>query len=375
MNKNFKNLRIAIVTEELTQLGGAERVLDCFIELFPHAPIYTIVWNDKKTDRKYHNKEIHTTFIQKMPFGIKKYKWYLPLMPRAIERLNLKNYNLIISSSSALIKGVKTNKNQLHICYCHTPPRYLWIETKSYLNTAPIPFFVRPLMPTVLSYLRKWDLKASKRPNFYIANSVNVQNRIKKYYNRDSMPIFPSVDTIKFRPNSQVRPARSGNYYLLVSRIEPYKKVDLVIEAFKKLNLPLKVVGAGSRFDEYKSIKAKNIEFVGLVSDEKLVKYYQNSIATIFPQEEDAGIVPLESMATGRPVIAYGKGGALESVIDGKTGVLFQEQTVDGLISALKKFQKITFNAQEIRKQALKFDQTLFKKKILAYINSSIKQI
>jgi len=372
MTKNIKNFKVAIVAEELTQLGGAERVLDCFIELFPKAPIYTIVWDDKKTNGKYQGKDIRTSFIQKLPFGMKKYKWYLPLMPWAIESFDLKNYDLVLSVTSALIKGVKTKRPTLHICYCNTPTRYLWFDSAEYIKNAPIPFFVRPLMPMVIKYLKKWDLKVSKRPDFYIANSINVQNRIKKYYHRDSTPIFPPVDTKNFRPDSKIRPARSGKYFLLVSRIEPYKKVDLVIGAFKKLNLPLKVVGGGTRLNEYKDISAKNIEFVGRVSDEKLAEYYQNSIATIFPQEEDAGIVPLESMVAGRPVIAYAKGGALESMVEGKTGVLFKEQTLAGLTKAIKKFQKMKFDAREIRSHAEKFDKTLFKKKILEYINSRI---
>ena len=373
MNKNLQNLKVAIVAEELTQLGGAERVLDCFIEMFPKAPIYTIVWDDKKTAGKYAKKDIRTSFIQDLPFGTKKYKWYLPLMPKAVESFDLKNYDLVLSVTSALIKGVKTKKPTIHICYCNTPTRYLWFDSAEYIKNAPIPFFVRPLMPMVLSYLKKWDLKASKRPDFYIANSVNVQQRIKKYYHRDSFSIFPPVDAKFFMPNSKIRPARSGKFYLLVSRIEPYKKVDLVISAFKKLGLPLKIVGGGTRFEEYKNNATANIELVGRVSDEKLAKYFQNSIATIFPQEEDAGIVPLESMAVGRPVIAYGKGGVLESVIDKKTGIIFDEQTVEGLISAIKKFQKIKFNQRGIRSQAIKFDQSLFKKKVLAYINSRIQ--
>jgi glycosyltransferase involved in cell wall biosynthesis len=366
--KNINSIRTAIVAEELTQLGGSERVLDCLIEMFPKAPIYTIVWDDKKTGGKYRGKDIRTSFIQKMPLGVKHYKWYLTLMPAAVESFDLKNYDLVLSVTSALAKGVKTGKGQIHICYCNTPTRYLWFDSKEYVKNAPIPNFIRPLMPMVLSSLRKWDLKASKRPDFYIANSKNVQQRIKKYYHRDSTPIFPPVDAQQIRPNN-----RAGDYYLLVSRIEPYKKVDLVISTFEKMGLPLVVAGGGTRLDEYKKIAAKNIKFVGRVSDKKLAKYYSDAIATIFPQEEDAGIVPLESMAAGRPVVAFAKGGALESVIDKKTGVLFKSQTTKGLISAIKKFQKINFSSGLIRRHAEKFDETLFKKQLLEYINSKLK--
>lgn len=367
-----KNLKVALVAEELTQLGGAERVLDCFIEMFSKAPIYTIVWDDKKTGGKYRGKDIRTSLIQKMPFGVKKYKWYLPLMPWAIESFDFRNYDLVLSVTSALVKGVRTHQKQTHICYCNTPTRYLWFDSADYIKNAPIPNFIRPLMPAVLWFLRRWDLKAAKGPDFFIANSENVQKRIKKYYDRDSSPIFPPADIRKFRPLKT-----AGQYYLVVSRIEPYKRVEMVIEAFKKLQLPLKIVGAGTRATEYRKNLSENIELVGRVDDQKLAWYYQNAIATIFPQEEDAGIVPLESMACGRPVIAYAKGGVLESVIDGKTGVLFRSQTVAGLVDAIKRFQKGmrlgNFSARLICKQAEKFDKTLFKRKIIEYIVNKVQ--
>jgi len=362
-NATLDNLKVAVVAEELTQLGGSERVLDCFLELYPAAPIYTIVWDDKKTHRKYRGKDIRTSFIQKMPFGVKKYKWFLPLMPLAIESFDLKNYDLVLSVTSALAKGVKIKKPTIHVCYCNTPTRYLWFDTAFYLKNAPIPNFIRPIMPTVIKFLRKWDLKASKKPDFYITNSRNVQKRMRKYYNRDSFPIFPPVDIKRFRPKDT-----PGQYYLIVSRIEPYKKVDLVIEAFKKIGLPLKIVGSGTRFEEYRKERSSNIEFIGRVDDESLAKYYQNAIATIFPQEEDAGIVPLESMACGRPVIAFGRGGALESIVDGKTGIFFKEQTVKSLIEAVKRFQKQKFNSKLIRHHAEKFDKEVFKEKISDFV-------
>lgn len=218
-------------------------------------------------------------------------------------------------------------------------------------------------MPIVIKFLRKWDLKASKRPDYYIADSINVQKRIKKYYGRDSFPIFPPVDVSQMRSIN-----KPGQYYLVVSRIEPYKKVDLVIEAFKKLNLPLKIVGAGTRLNEYRNLESSKIEFVGRIPDDKLAQYYQNSIATIFPQEEDAGIVPLESMAAGKPVIAYGRGGALESIVEGKTGIFFAEQSVKGIIEAVEKFQKMKFDSKLIRTHAEKFDKEIFKERILGYL-------
>ncbi len=374
MTDKLKNLKVAIVTEELSQLGGAERLLDYYLELFPKAPVFTLTFNKERTLHRYDKFDIRPSFIQKLPFGLTKYKWYLPLMPWAVESFKLDDYDVVLSITSALVKGIKTHHPTIHICYCNTPTRYLWFDSAQYIKNAPIPVFVRPLMPLVLSRLRKWDLKASKRPDFYIANSINAQKRIEKYYHRNSVPIFPPVDIKKFSPNPKIRPREFGNYYLLVSRIEPYKKVDLAIEAFKKLNLPLKIVGGGTRLDEYRNKAPKNIEFIGRVSDEELAHYYQNCQAFIFPQEEDAGITPLEAMACGRPVIAYGKGGALESVIDGKTGILFKEQTVESLSQAVKRSQKINFNPAVIRHHAESFDKELFKQRIIRYIESKVNR-
>lgn len=367
IKEKLKGKKIAIVVEELTQLGGAERLLDYYLEIFPKALIYTIVWDKEKTLHRYDKFDVRPSFIQKMPLGIKRYKWYLVLMPKAIESFDLKKYDIILSITSALVKGVKTNKNQLHVCYCNTPTRWLWTDSESYLKTAPIPFFAKPLMPTIIKALRKWDIKASKRPDFFIANSENVKKRIQKYYARDSYSIFVPVDAKRFKISQ-----KKGEYFLIVSRLEPYKKVEMVIEAFKRLKLPLKIVGSGTKFEELKKTSPKNIELIGRVSDEKLAKLYEGSIATVFPQEEDAGIVPLESMAAGRPVIAYAKGGALETVIEGKTGVFFKNQTVEDLIFAVKKFQKMKFNSRDIRNHAQQFDKELFKQRVLEYIVSKL---
>ncbi len=368
IKNKLKKKKVAIVVEELTQLGGAERILDYYLEEFSKSPIFTIVFDKEKTLHKYDKFDVRPSFIQSLPFGKKRYKWYLALMPLAIESFELDDFDVVLSITSALVKGIKAGPKTLHVCYCNTPTRYLWVESKSYLKNAPIPNFVKPIMPLVLSLLKKWDLKASKRPDFFIGNSENVKKRIKKYYNRDSKAIFVPVDCKQFKIGRE-----KGKYYLVVSRLEPYKKVELVIKAFKKLNLPLKIVGSGTRFEEFKKSLPKNIELVGRVTDEKLAKIYENSIATIFPQEEDAGIVPLESMSAGRPVIAYAKGGALETVIEGKTGILFEKQTVDGLIKVVKKFQKMKFDSKVIRRQAEKFDKGVFKDKVFSYIVDKLK--
>jgi len=364
MKKTEMNqLRVAIAVEELTQLGGAERVLDALLEIFPSATIFTLVWDKEKTQHLYDKFNVKTSFIQRMPCGVKKYKWFLPLMPLAVESLNFHGYDLVISSSSAMIKGIKTNKDQLHICYCHTPTRYLWSDVKDYLKTAPIPDIVRPIMPIVVWFLRKWDLKASKRPNHYIANAKNIKAKIKKYYNIESDVIYPPVETERFKIAKE-----PGDYFLFLSRLEPYKKADLVIEAFNKLDKKLKVVGSGTKKKELQELAGPNVEFTGRVSDEELDNLYSKALAFIFPPEEDFGIVPVEAMAAGRPVIAYGKGGALETVIAGKTGEFFTPQTPEALIKTVKAFNPDKFKPQEIRKHALEFDKEVFKTKIMEYI-------
>lgn len=376
MNKNTSdntnNLKIAIVAEELTQLGGAERILNVFLEMFPKAPVYTLVWDKEKTKHVYDKFNIKPSFIQKLPFGIKHYKWYLALMPKAVESFDLSEYDVVLSLTSALVKGVKTTKNQVHICYCNTPTRYLWVDSKEYVKNAPIPFFVRPFMPLIINNLKKWDLKASKRPDFYIANSDNVKKRIQKYYNITADKIlFPMIDWKKYQKD----PRNIKDYFLLVSRIEPYKKVDLVIDAFYDIKDKLKIVGSGTKMAEMAGKASNNIEFVGRVSDDELSKIYAGAKAIIFPQDEDFGLIPVEAMAAGVPTIAYKAGGALETVTEGVTGEYFFPQTAEALRNIIKTFNSEKYKTEVLKKKAFEFDKTLFKKELLEYINSKLKVI
>lgn len=362
-------MKVALVHDFLTQYGGAERVLEAFLEIFPDAPIYTLVYDPSKTGQYFSKYKIRTSFLQKMPFGIKQYKWYLTLMPEAIESFNLKEFDLVLSDASAYAKGVVTYQWQTHICYCHTPTRYLWSDRESYLKTAPIPKIIRPFMPPFLRALKKWDYKAAQRPNFYIANSCYVAERIKKYYNREADAIiFPPVETKKFKISKQI-----GDYYLFVGRLEPYKKAELAIETFNKLGLPLIIAGGGSKTAEIQKIASPNIKFVGKISDMELADLYSRALALIFPPEEDAGITPLEAMASGRPVIAYGKGGALESVRAGVTGEFFPEQTVAALAGVIKKFKPEKYNPAKIRAHAEKFDKEIFMKKVKEFIKNKLE--
>ncbi len=359
-------MKVALVHEFLTQYGGAERVLEAILEIFPDATIHTLVYDKEKMGKYFGKYKIKTSFLQKMPLGIKKYKWYLTLMPKAIESFDFIGYDLVLSDASAFAKGVITKKPTVHVCYCHTPTRYLWQESKFYIQTAGIPKIIQPIMPPVIKSLRKWDYKAAQRPDYFIANSKTVQKRIKKYYHRDSVVIYPSVDFDNFSPSTNTE-----NFYLIAGRMVPYKRNDIVIQAFNILkDKKLIVAGDGYGLQDLKKIAtSRNIEFVGRVSDNALKKYFSTCKAFIFAAEEDFGITPLEAMASGRPVIAYGKGGATETIINGKTGVFFKEQTKESLIGAIKKYEANKFNKNDAILQAKKFEKKQFIDKIKKYID------
>ena len=361
-------MKVALVHDFLNTFGGGERVLQAFSEMYPEAPIYTISYDKKITDEFFPGIKIIPSFIQKMPGMPKKYKWYLPLMPKAIESFKLNNYDLVLSDSSAYAKGCKTKKPTIHVCYLHTPTRYLWSDKESYLKDAPIPGPLRPLMPATIKYLQKWDIKASKRPDVIITNSENIKKRTVKYYNREAeYVLIPPVDGTRFKISKE-----KGDYWLVVVRNEPYKRTDLAISAANKLGLKLKVVGGGTRLGDLKALAGKTIEFTGRVTDEELAKLYSHAIGFIFPPNEDAGITPLEAMASGVPVIAFGKGGALETVVPGLTGEFFKEQTTDSLVEVLKNFDKNKYNPETIRKHAMQFDKEVFKSKMLDIIKMSM---
>ncbi|OGD65772.1 hypothetical protein A3F08_01675 [Candidatus Berkelbacteria bacterium RIFCSPHIGHO2_12_FULL_36_9] len=357
-------MKVAFVHEFLTQLGGAEKVLEALCELFPDPPIYTLVYDKNKTGAVFGKRDIRTSFVQKLPFGISKYKWYLVFYPKAIESFDLSEYDLIISDSSAFAKGAIRAKNAVHICYCHTPTRYLWQIPDFYVKTAKIPWPITKIMPMVLNWLKKWDFKAAQRPDHFIANSQEVQERIKTYYHRDSEIIYPFVDFNQFALSKNTK-----NYYLLAGRIVPYKRYDIVIRAFDKLGLPLKVVGSGYGLEDLKKIaKSDKIEFVGWVPDSEKIKYLGGAKALIFPAEEDFGIVMLEAMASGCPVIAFKKAGALEIVREGINGMFFDNQTSESVIEAIKKFNPKRFDPRLIRQSSLKFDKKIFQEKIKKFI-------
>ncbi|MEK7659455.1 MAG: glycosyltransferase [Patescibacteria group bacterium] len=353
-------MRIALVYDYLTQFGGGERVLKALGEMFPEAPIFTLIYDGKGTGGAFKGREINVSFLQKIPGAKKFFRAFIWLMPLAVEQFNLSDFDLVISISHSFGKGIITKPSAKHICYCLTPTRYLW-------HDAGLPF--KPISQFILAYLRIWDFEAAQRPDYFIASSENVRQRIKKYYNRESGVIYPPVETNKFYISGEFK-----NYFLMVGRMVPYKRFDIVVEAFSKIpQEKLVIIGDGP---EYKKIKIKNqklknenVKFLGRVSDSELAKYYAGSKALIFPQEDDFGIVAVEAMASGRPLIAFRSGGALETVMEGRTGLFFDKQTADSLLEAVQKFNDKEFNPEKIRKRAQDFNQEIFKKKIREFIN------
>ncbi len=365
-------MRVALVHDYLNQYGGAEKVLEAFLEIFPDAPIYTLLYDQKIVDKFFPNRKIRTSFLQKIPFIKKHHRIFPPLMPLAIEKLNLSDYDLVLSDSAAFGKGVITGPDTLHICYCHTPIRYAWDDSHKYIKEFSMFKLAKFFVPIFMNYLRLWDREAAYRVDKFICNSNFVAQRIKKYYKQDSEVIYPPVDIESF---GLAGPAKNGvNYFLIVGRLLPYKRFDMAIEAFNKLELPLKIIGNGPEMKKLKRMANWNIEFLGEIGNKDLKRYYQECQALIFPQEEDFGIVALEAMACGRPVIAYRGGGALESVLEGKTGVFFDEQTVDSLVEAVKKFDASKFDSKVIYRYALKFDKEHFKKKIKEFVDKNLKE-
>ena len=359
----MKTPKIAIIADWLTNYSGAENVISAFHDLFPDAPIYTTMYKADKMRELGNLKNVHTSWLDKIPFV--KHQWLLGQMPAAVEMFDLDEYDIVLSSCHSVSKGVITKPSTLHICYCHTPMRYAWESWDFETRLKKFPKLLHGLIRKQIKKIKEWDYCAAQRPDEYIANSTHIGSQIKKYYGRDSYVIYPPVQTGKFVPVDNP----SNDFYLAVGRLIPYKKFDLIVETFNKLGYPLKVVGTGPDYKKIKQMARPNVEILGRISNDELAKLYANCKAFIFPQIEDAGIVPLEAMSAGRPVIALNRGGSMDSMKDGITGVLFKEQTVESLEDAIKRFEKMEFNPQIIRKHAEDFDIEIFKKNITGFIN------
>lgn len=358
-------MKIALVHDHLAQDGGAEKVLQAFQQIWPEAPTYVIVHNPKTTHPNFRNKDIRTSFLQHWPWGVKRYQWFFPLMPTAVESYDLMEYDVVLSSTASFAKGVITRPNTLHICYCHTPTRYLWSDTHDYVRELGVPRVVKWLLPFFLTYVRMWDKMAADRVDSFIANSQLVQHRITKYYSADSTVIYPPVDINRFAPGPV------SDYFLTGGRLVPYKRFDIVVEAFNRLGRKLKVFGTGPEYQTLKAQAGNTVEFLGKVSEADLVKLYSGALAFINPQVEDFGITMVEAMASGRPVLAYGFGGAVEIVKPGVTGELFAYQTWEDLADMIVKFDVSRYDTNIIRAAAEDYSMEKFKTKIKAYVEQA----
>jgi glycosyltransferase involved in cell wall biosynthesis len=367
-------LKTAIVHEWLVNYAGSEKCVESFTNIWPDAPVYALVdfLTDGQRDIILKGKHAKTSFIQRLPYANTQHRKYLPLFPRAIESFNLKEFNLIISSSHSVAKGVRTKKNQLHICYCHSPMRYAWDEADYYLSEANLNAGVKgKLAKLVINYLRKWDVKSAKNVNYFIANSNHIAQKIKRIYNRDADVIYPPVDTQKFSLNSE-----KEDFYLTASRLVPYKRIDLIVDAFATmLDKKLVVIGSGPEKEKILSKATPNIDVIGYQDFESLKSYMQKAKAFVFAADEDFGIIVVETMACGTPVIAGNYGGTAESVINGETGILFPEQTVDSIVDAVKKFDVIShsINYSKIRLHSEKFSRQVFETNIKNYVQEKAK--
>jgi len=376
-----KEFKVALVHDWLTGMRGGEKCLEVLCAFFPRATLFTIFHHLGAMSPIIENMEIRTSWIADLPFAQKHFRNYLPLFPAAVESFNLSDYQLIISTSHCVAKGVIPAPDALHLSYIHTPMRYIWEMYPHYLGSSNNPL-KRLAGPIIASMLRTWDVASCNRVDYFIANSHNVRRRIQRHYRRDAEVIHPPVDTDLFQPTSS-----PGDYFLIVTALVPYKQVGLAIEAFNRLGEPLLIVGDGPEKGKLMRLARPNIEFTSWKSPEELRDIYSGSKALIFPGEEDFGIVPLEAQACGRPVIAYGRGGVLETVIpvegqtqpekdegDQPTGIFFYEPTPEALIAAVKKLDSIEFDPDAIRRQALSFSKPIYKGKMADFINARLEE-
>jgi glycosyltransferase involved in cell wall biosynthesis len=374
-----KKPKIAIVHDFLTYFGGAERVLMTLHKMYFEAPIYTLLYDEKKMKRYFPNAKIRPSFLNKLPKFLRKRKKYLlSLMPTAVETFDLRDFDIVISNSSSFVKGIITKPKTIHICYCHAPTRFLWDWHYNYLAENKITGIKKVFLLPFLHYLRIWDKSASERVDKFIANSKNTAQKIKKFYGRDSVVIYPPVEKLKVCKVHKVESQRDklripNNYFLIVSRLSPYKKIDIAIEAFNKLGFPLIIIGDGEDRKRLQKMAEKNIIFLGFQPEEKIAEYYQNCHAFIFPGEDDFGITIIEAMSFGKPVLAFRKGGALEIMSEGITGEFFDDLIPEILADGVRRLKNNynNYNPEEIIKLNEKFSKKRFEESVKNIIRES----
>lgn len=357
-------MKVAIIHYWLVGMRGGEKVIEALCEMYPQADIFTHVYVPEMVSDRIRQHHIIPTFINSLPRAAKMYKNYLPLMPLALEQLDLRGYDLVISSESGPSKGVIPPPEALHVCYCHTPMRYIWNMYHDYRNSAGR--VARLMMPPLSHYLRMWDVTSAARVDSFVANSVTVARRIRRYYGVDAVVIHPPVDTDAF---SIAVASELADYYLMAGELVSYKRPDLAVRAFNEMKLKLIVIGGGEMFDEVRRLAGPTVTVLGPQPFNVLKEHYSKCRALIFPGEEDFGMVPVEAMASGRPVVAFGRGGATETVSKGVTGVFFSEQTVEAISSAVRSLGDIVIDAEKIAAHARKFGKDQFLQKMHSHIN------
>jgi len=361
---SLSSLKVALVHDWLISPGGAEWVLKEFASLFPEAPIFTAVYDRKTMGSMFAKDRVSTSYMQRIPFAKRHYRKMLALMPRAFEEFDLSDFELVLSSSSCCAKGVISPASTLHISYVHTPMRYAWDLYPDYIRQAG--FLTRLAMRFQMTNIRQWDALSGIRVDRYLANSREVAARISKTYRRDAVVLHPPVRTDFYSLDSN--PDRYDNYYLIVSRLVTYKRVDLAINACNKLDRRLIIIGSGPEERRLKRLAGPRVCFLGQVSDNEIRKHYRGCRALLFPALEDFGITPVEAQACGKPVIALGRGGALDTVVPGVTGVFFDEQTENSLINGIKEFENQHWDSARIRRHAEKYDRSIFLSKLQDFI-------
>ncbi|HEV8635382.1 MAG TPA: glycosyltransferase [Chloroflexota bacterium] len=360
--------RVALVHDYLNQYGGAERVLEELHALFPDAPVFTSIYWPEKMSPAIRALDVRTSFMQRLPGAVREHQRYLIVYPFAFESFDLSGYDLVISNCSAFCKGVRKRPDALHVCYCLTPMRWVW-RHHAYVEREQFGRLARLGLPPVIRWLRAWDVKSNRRVDRFVAISRAVQDRITRFYRRDSTIVYPPVDTGAFAPTG----GAVGDYFLVVSRLVPYKRIDLAVDACTRLGLPLKIAGSTGRDEAALRAKAgPSVEFLGWATNEQRRDLMARCKAFLFCGEDDFGITPLEVSASGRPVVAFAAGGALDTVVDGVTGVLFHEQSVDALAAAIARSETVAWDPEAIRAHALRFDTGVFRRRLPALIEEAL---
>ncbi|MBL7065126.1 MAG: glycosyltransferase [Anaerolineae bacterium] len=358
-------MHLALVHDWLNQLGGAEDVLEKLVAMFPHAPIFTSMYWREGMPPAYRAWDIRTTWMAHLPGIYRHHQSYLPLYPLAFARLDLSGYDLVLSNKSGFCHGVRTG-GAIHVCYCLAPTRYVW-DFEAYAAREALPAALKTTLRPIIALLRRWDYRAAQRVDHFVAISTEIQARIRRYYGRDSVVIHPPVDTARFRPA-----ATHDDYYLIVSRLIPYKRIDLAVRAFNQLGLPLVIAGDGRDRAALEALAHPNVTFLGRVPDDDLPDLFARCRAYVLPGEEDFGIAPLQAQAAGRPVVAYGAGGALDTVVEGETGVFFHQPTSEALTAVVRAFDPDIVDSRACRVNAERFAAQVFKEKLSQFIGDKV---